>query len=78
MGTNCAPYLTNLFLHYYEYNYIDNLQKTNKSQLARLLSNMFRYQDDLIVFNDDDNFQLLYKEIYPPEMELEKTNTVPF
>ena len=27
MGTNCAPLLANLYLFYYEYNYMKNLMK---------------------------------------------------
>ena len=30
MGTNCAPLLANLYLFYYEYNYI--YEKINKDQ----------------------------------------------
>lgn len=35
---------------------------------------MFRYQDDMIVFNDDHKFEEHWREIYPEEMVLEKTN----
>ena len=56
MGTNCAPDMANLFLHHYEQNYIDHLIQTDHTQFAQALANMFRYQDDLIVFNDDDYF----------------------
>ena len=75
MGTNCAPDLANLFLHLYEQKYIDHLTRTNNTEAAQLLANMFRYQDDLIVFNDDNYFEQHWKDIYPPEMLLEKTNT---
>ena len=75
MGTNCAPYLANLFLHLYEHNFIDNLTKTQRTQLALTLANMFRYQDDCIIFNDDNNLLHNWRQIYPIEMILEKTNT---
>ena len=29
MGTDCAPLLADLFLHYYEYKFMENLMKTN-------------------------------------------------
>ena len=74
MGTNCAPDLANLFLHLYEHNYIDRLVRTNNTEAAQLLANMFRYQDDLIVFNDNNYFEQHWRDIYPPEMLLEKTN----
>ena len=41
--------------------------------VAQLLSDIFRYQDDCLVFNDQDTFLLRWREIYPPEMQL-KTN----
>ena len=75
MGTNCAPYLANMFLHCYESKYIDQLVTNNQSHIAISLANMFRYQDDCIIFNDDGNFDIHWKEIYPSEMVLEKTNT---
>jgi hypothetical protein len=75
MGTNFASDLANLFLHHYEHNYIDHLIHTNNTQVAEALSNMFRYQDDMIVFNDDSYFEQHWREIYPEEMVLEKTNT---
>ena len=61
-------------LHYYEKNYIESLIKSNKSETALLIANMFRYQDDMIIFNDSNHFQEHWKEIYPQEMVLEKTN----
>ena len=73
MGTNCAPHLANLFLHFYEGNYIDELGKTDPGT-AILLNNRFRYQDDCIIFNDDGSFESHWHKIYPAEMVLEKTN----
>ena len=75
MGTNCAPDLANLFLHHYEQNYIDQLIRTDNTQFAQALANMFRYQDDMIVFNDDNYFEQHWRDIYPEEMVLEKTST---
>lgn len=74
MGTNCAPYLANLFLHCYEAKFIDKLIIEGKSQDAILLNSVFRYQDDCIVFNDDDYFSRNWKHIYPREMMLKETN----
>ena len=74
MGTNCAPDLANLFLHFYEKEYIDKLINTNQLHIAQNLSDMFRYQDDCIIFNDDGLFQRLWEDIYPAEMVLQKTN----
>ena len=74
MGTNCAPYLANIFLHTYEYNYLEKLVKEGKILEAKLLGHTFRYQDDCIAFNDNGTFRNHYQFIYPPEMQLENTN----
>ena len=75
MGTNCAPFLANIFLHMYEYAYLQKLVDEGKIREAQLLSQTFRYQDDCIAFNDNDTFRNHYRFIYPPEMKLENTNT---
>ena len=75
MGTNCAPYLANLFLHAYEIGFIDKMIANNNKHIAVKLIEVYRYQDDCIVFNDDNTFLDKWKEIYPAEMELAKTNT---
>ena len=77
MGTNCAPDLANIYLHVFEYNYIHSLIDNNNYDFAKKLSNIFRYQDDLIVFNDDGMFETIIQDIYPPVMELENTNLSP-
>ena len=74
MGTNCAPYLANLFLHEYEISYIEGLLSNNMIEEAKLLSHIFRYQDDCIVFNDYNTFGNAIKDIYPTEMVLKETN----
>ena len=75
MGTNCAPFLANIFLHMYEYEYLKKLVDDGKIREANLLGKTFRYQDDCIAFNDEDTFRNHYRNIYPPEMQLECTNT---
>ena len=77
MGTSCAPYLANIFLHMYEYEHISQLIKHKDIVTASHLSRMYRYQDDCIVFNDDDAFNEQYILIYPSEMELKCTNISP-
>lgn len=77
MGTSCAPYFANIFLHEYEYEYIYNLIRNNDIKTATHLSRMFRYQDDCIVFNDDDDFNHHFILMYPTEMVLKCTNLSP-
>lgn len=77
MGTSCAPHLANIFLHMYEKAYINNIIGTNlldSSHILTELQNIFRYQDDLIVFEDNGVFQNIITDIYPPEMLLKNTN----
>ena len=47
MGTDCAPFLANLFLFYYEYNYMKDLIKSN-IHLAEQFSYTIRYIDDFL------------------------------
>ena len=56
MGTNCAPYLANIFLHMYEYDYLKMLVDKGEIVTAKKLANTFRYQDDCIVLDDDGEF----------------------
>ena len=78
MGTNCAPHVANIFLHVFEYEFIDDLILVDNTVLASKLKTMFRYQDDLIVFEDrhvnGNAFSDNIHNIYPPEMELKSTN----
>ena len=77
MGTNCALELANIYLHVFEYDYIHSLVNNDMLNRAAKLSNMFRFQDDLIVFEDNRVFETVINEIYPPVMELENTNLSP-
>lgn len=74
MGTNCAPYLANLFLYAYENTYIHKKIHEGNLHIASNLNHVYRYQDDCIVFNDNDTFMNKWREIYPVEMQLDKTN----
>ena len=48
MGTNCAPFLADLFLYSYEADFIQGLLKKNEKKLARSLDFTFRYIDDVL------------------------------
>ena len=77
MGTNCAPHLANIYLHVYEYRYLQKLVNEGHIYIARKLSNVYRYQDDCIAIDDDGLFALHAARIYPPEMILKNTNISP-
>ena len=72
MGTDCAPFLANLFLFYFEYNCMKHLIKSN-IHLAKQFS---RYIDDLLTLNNN-RFTTVIPNIYPPELELKRTTESP-
>ena len=76
MGSDPAPFIANLFLYFYENKFLDKL-KTEDLPRARRLRHVFRFIDDLIAMNDDDEFSKIYKEIYPEEMVLKPENEDP-
>ena len=67
MGTSCAPYLANIFLHVYEYEYIRTLVQNGQLDVARKLQNLFRYQDDCLALNDSGEFSHHFILMYPSE-----------
>ena len=71
MGTNCAPLLGNLYLFYYEFNYMKKLFLQ-----ARKFNNTVRFIDDLLTLNNP-GFSEEISAIYPPELVLKKTSKDP-
>ena len=69
MGFDPAPFMANLFLYHYESKWVKSLKK-DSIQRARRYSNTFRFIDDLLTINDNDEFSNSYEEIYPPEFQL--------
>ena len=74
MGTNCAPYL--IFLHRHEKEFTSYILTVN-TNIAYSLKHIFRFQDDLIVFEDVDVFTTVSGNIYPAEIMLKNTNISP-
>ena len=67
MDTDCAPLVADLFLFSYEFEFMKSL-----ISVAAKFSNTCRYIDDLLTLNNPD-FQACIGQIYPPELELNKT-----
>ena len=67
MGTDCAPFLANLFLYYYEYKWIGEQRTLKNYSLLNAFKNCCRYIDDLLVANKDDRMIGVVKDIYPKE-----------
>ena len=55
MGTDCAPLLANLYLFYFEYQYMKNLMKNNRGK-AKQFSHTVRYIDDLLTLNNPNKY----------------------
>ena len=61
MGTDCAPFLANLFLFSYENEWMMRMKSEDpylarqfsEDPLARKFSNSVRYIDDLLTINND-------------------------
>ena len=71
MGTNCAPLLANLYLFYYEYNFLMTFQK-EKNYHGRFFNLSFRFIDDLLSINNK-YFKDHISTIYPNALELKET-----
>ena len=66
MGTDCAPYLANLFLYAYEFEFLNDTLKLKDFSTLYKFNKCYRYIDDLLVINNDG----LLNRIYPPELTL--------
>ena len=69
MGSDPAPFSTNLFLAHKEADWV-KLGTIN----VRKINNSFQFIDDLQSLNDSSTFEKHYKDIYPTELELRKEN----
>ena len=73
MGTDCAPYLANLFLFYYEHEWMMKTKETNP-KLARQFNKSVRYIDDLLTINNNGLMNEHMSDIYPKELKLKHEN----
>ena len=69
MGTDCAPFLANLFLFYYEFKWLDKQRIENPHRL-KFFKSCCRYIDDLFLVNNNDLMKKYMLEIYPKELNL--------
>ena len=74
MGTDCAPFLANLFLYSYEHDWVLEKKKTDLP-LAQHFSRSTRYIDDLLTINNNGLMKKYMNEIYPVELELKHENS---
>ena len=74
MGSDPAPFFANLFLFHYECKCIGECKKYDYGRALKF-RNTFRFIDDLMILNDNGEFEKFIAEIYPPELVLKKENT---
>ena len=73
MGTDSGPYFTHLFLHYYEFSFMNNNTR-RKYNVCRKLRKGFRYTDDVLFLNSDTQFETAKSNIYPGELVINGEN----
>jgi hypothetical protein len=64
MGTDCAPFLANLYLFALESKWIDSKVAAGELELARKFGGVSRYIDDLLVMNGEGLIETYGGEIY--------------
>ena len=74
MGTNCAPLIADLFLFYNERDFMMSLPDDTQAGVIEAFNTTSRDLDDL--FNiDNPYFEGMVSQIYPAELQLNKSNT---
>ena len=76
MGTDCAPFLANLYVYSYEYQWLVKKYENKEFDILRKFNYCFRYIDDLLCINNDQFMDSVMKEIYPKELSLTSDNAV--
>ena len=76
MGTNCAPLLADLFLYYYEADFIQNIMRRVNGKNKTLFNFTFRYIDDVLSINNSKIGNYL-DAIYPSELDIKDTSDTP-
>ena len=74
MGTNCAPLVADLFLFCYERDFMMSLSDDKQADIIEAFNTTFRYLDDILNFNNV-SFDTMVSQIYPSELQLNKTKT---
>ena len=74
MGTNGAPLVTNLFSFCYERDFMTSFSDVKQGEIIEAFKSTSRYLDDVLNI-DNPYFKGMVNRIYPPELQLNKTNT---
>ena len=74
MGTNCAPLVADLFLFYYERDFMMSPSDDKQADVTDAFYTTSRYLDDILNINNV-YFDNMVSQIYPSELQLNKANT---
>ena len=74
MGTNCASLVADLFLFFYEIDFMTSLSDNNQAEIIEAFHSTSRYLDDLLNI-DNPYLKGIVNQIYSPELQLNKANT---
>ena len=74
MGRNDASHIANICQHMYEKTFFRKLKDNHQDGIIGKLGDMFRYQDDLVVFGMQPQRNIGVHNIYPKEMIIKNTN----
>ena len=75
MGTNCAPLVADLFLFSSERDFMTSLSNDNQANINEAFDSTSRYLDEILNI-DNPYFEGMVNQIYPPELKLNKANTL--
>ena len=73
MGTNCVLLVADLFLFYYERDFMLSLSEDNQFGVIEAFNSTSRYLADLLNI-DNNSFDSIVNRIYPSELQLNKAN----
>ena len=65
MGTDCAPFIANLFLYAIECQWMNKKWKDKDFDTLNKFKHCFRYIDDLLCLNNDKLMEEVMTDIYP-------------
>ena len=74
IGTNCAPLVADLFLFYYERDFMMSLSDDKQADVIDAFNTTSKYLDDVLNINNV-YFDNMVSQIYPSELQLDKANT---
>ena len=74
MGTNCAPLVADLFLIYYDRDFMMSLSDVKQTDVNDAFNTTSRYLDDILNINNV-YFDNMVSQICPSALQLNKANT---